>query len=686
MATGTRDTGCGWARLAGPLGVKIGKWLGRIARTIIPETARAGISHRKSGERPPGLLQSLFGPAAAADLMSDHRPVVPPPPPSRSRRRRPPTAPRERTRFFSRFRNALLGWEVLRAGRRTGTLAVARTALGGMLLAAMWALWAAYFQGQSSELTGSGTLIGKQLNRFAEGFALTFFLVQATIVLLLTPVFVAGAIFEERETRSGEVLLTTQLTRREVYVGKLGARMVQVLLVVLAGMPILFLTQLWGGVSMAMILVNYAATGIAIIGAGVVTAAISAYAETLRGAILRSYGMLFLLDVLFFPASPYLVIFMSAGHWGAGLAMLFLYVPMQLVIVLVGYFIGQRWLRMAMLRQKTRLPTKPGVPPPLPGQTGRRLPPLDDDADPLLWKELNVGGRVTLRDGLTAFARAPGNAGVDDRLDEMGFARWFVASREAFPYALRICTVLVALFLFALTVANLIPSEWVGRAVGGLAFCWLLCAVGLTAATGISRERHKQTLVDLLMLPGPRRDLLRAKAKGALARGIWPGLTLVILLLTAAIGLGASLASVLLLAVTAAGLTLFSVALGIWLSARCRNALQATATWIGVMSGIVIGSFLLAEANIDWVTEADHPPRLDYPGWTRVLNPLLAWGRLTFHYDYSGGRYRWGDGLGAWPLTFNHLAPALLCPLLYTVAAGVLWLAAVRRFEKEGRA
>ena len=68
----------------------------------------------------------------------------------------------------------------------------------------------------------------------AESFALTFFMVQATVVLLLTPVFVAGAIFEERETRSGEVLLTTELTRREVYVGKLGARIVQVLLVVLA--------------------------------------------------------------------------------------------------------------------------------------------------------------------------------------------------------------------------------------------------------------------------------------------------------------------------------------------------------------------------------------------------------------------------------------------------------------------
>jgi ABC-type transport system involved in multi-copper enzyme maturation permease subunit len=619
-----------------------------------------------------------------SDSPHTSRPRLPPAP----RRPRPGRPRRERVHFRSRFSNALLGWEVMRAGRRTGTLAVARTALGGLLLAGMWALWAASFGGEgTSSLTGSGTEIGKRLNRFAESFAVTFFLVQATVVLLLTPVFVAGAIFEERETRSGEVLLTTELTRREVYVGKLGARMVQVLLVVLAGMPILFLTQLWGGVAMEMILINYAAVGIAIIGAGVVTAAVSAYAETLRAAILRSYGLLFLLDALFVPASPCLVTFMSALHWGAGLAFLVIYVTLQLVIVLVGYFIGQRWLRMAMLRQKTRLPVKPGLPPPLPGAAGRRLPPLADDADPLLWKELNAGGRVTLRDGLAAFTRAPSKASVDDRLEEMGLARWLVASREAGPYALRICALIVAALLAGLTVANVISPGWVTRVAGGLALCWLLCAVGLTAATGVSRERQKHTLVDLLMLPGPRRDLLRAKAAGALARALWPGLVLVALVAVGAVGLGVSVLSAGLLLLTAAGLTLFSAATGIWLSARCRTALNATATWIGVMAGVVIGTFLLAEANIEVVKEPDQLPRDDYPAWTRVLNPLLAWGRLVFRYDWFGSAgYVWGGGAESWPVQFGDLAPALACPLAYAAAGGLLWLAAVRRFEREGRA
>jgi hypothetical protein len=103
------------------------------------------------------------------------------------------------------------------------------------------------------------------------------------------------------------------------------------------------------------------------------------------------------------------------------------------------------------------------------------------------------------------------------------------------------------------------------------------------------------------------------------------------------------------------------------------------------MAGVVIGTFLLAEANASEFGEPGQPVRHEYPSWTRVLNPLLAWGRLTFRYDWFGGGYVWGSGVESWPIRFGDLAPALVCPLLYAAAGGLLWLAAVRRFEKEGR-
>jgi hypothetical protein len=182
------------------------------------------------------------------------------------------------------------------------------------------------------------------------------------------------------------------------------------------------------------------------------------------------------------------------------------------------------------------------------------------------------------------------------------------------------------------------------------------------------------------MLPGRRRDLLRAKAFGALARGLWPAIALGVVLILTTVGFGVSLLSAAVLAVTAGGLALFAAAIGVWLSARCRNALNATSAWIGVFAGLVIGTFLLAEANVGPVDRSGQiwP---DYPAWTRTINPLLAWGRLAFRYDYSAGEYIWGHGDRAWPIGFGDVAPALLCPVLYAGAGGVLWLLAVRRFE-----
>ncbi|MSR53021.1 MAG: hypothetical protein EXS09_06985 [Gemmataceae bacterium] len=439
--------------------------------------------------------------------------------------------------------------------------------------------------------------------------------------------------------------------------------------------------------SLEMILVNYSATCIAVIGAGVVTAALSAYAEIVRAAILRSYGLLLLLDVAFFPASPFLIIWTSSFHWGLALGFMALYLPLQLTIVLIGYFIGQRWLRMAMLRQKTRVTKKKaGSPPPLPSEIARRLPPLHDDADPLLWKELNVGTRVTPREALKAWTKFPGKSTIDDRMDKMGGVRWLMLCRETSAFVYRLMIALIGVALFLLAVTNMIPNDWIARVLGVMAVAWLLCAVGISAASGISRERQKQSLIFMLMLPGPRRDLLKAKALGALSRGIWPAICSALLLMTAVIGLRLSLIAVVCLAFTAAGLTVFSVAIGIWLSARCCTALNATAIWIGTLSALIIGTFLLAEANVDFVRNEGARQREDYPAWSRVLNPLLAWGRLCFRYDYRQGRYTVDPSPDSWAITIHDVIPSLLCSVLFATIGYLLWLLAVRRFEKEGRA
>jgi hypothetical protein len=108
---------------------------------------------------------------------------------------------------------------------------------------------------------------------------------------------------------------------------------------------------------------------------------------------------------------------------------------------------------------------------------------------------------------------------------------------------------------------------------------------------------------------------------------------------------------------------------------------------VGVLSAVVIGSFLIAEASAEVVERPGGARRLEYPAWTRVVNPLLAWGRLAFRYDYGKGAYVAGpmSEYQGWSLEIKDVIPALACPLLYAVLGGAAWLAAVRRFEREGR-
>src|SRR5205823_2249569 len=60
---------------------------------------------------------------------------------------------------------------------------------------------------------------------------------------------VAGAIAEERQRRTLEFLCASPLTRREIVLGKLAARMLHLGGALAVGLPVLSVTLLFGGVS-----------------------------------------------------------------------------------------------------------------------------------------------------------------------------------------------------------------------------------------------------------------------------------------------------------------------------------------------------------------------------------------------------------------------------------------------------
>jgi ABC-type Na+ efflux pump permease subunit len=97
-----------------------------------------------------------------------------------------------------------------------------------------------------------------ELARFAENFCALFLVVQYVLVLLLTPALTCEAILEERQRRTFDCLLTTQLSDHEIIFGKLAARMADVTLLLVAGLPILSLTLLFGGVDPTVIWCGFA--------------------------------------------------------------------------------------------------------------------------------------------------------------------------------------------------------------------------------------------------------------------------------------------------------------------------------------------------------------------------------------------------------------------------------------------
>jgi hypothetical protein len=98
--------------------------------------------------------------------------------------------------------------------------------------------------------------------QFAEDFFTNFLIVQLGMVFLLTPAYTATAIAEEKERRTLDFLLATDLRGREIVLGKLVPRLAQLSLVILTGLPILGFLQLLGGVDPNLLLVGFAGTAL----------------------------------------------------------------------------------------------------------------------------------------------------------------------------------------------------------------------------------------------------------------------------------------------------------------------------------------------------------------------------------------------------------------------------------------
>src|SRR6476646_6681939 len=80
---------------------------------------------------------------------------------------------------------------------------------------------------------------------------------QLGLVALLAPIFTAGAITQEKDSQTYDILLATPLTNGQIVLGSLMSRVFFVVALLISGVPIFSITQVFGGVAIRSIAMSF---------------------------------------------------------------------------------------------------------------------------------------------------------------------------------------------------------------------------------------------------------------------------------------------------------------------------------------------------------------------------------------------------------------------------------------------
>ncbi len=589
----------------------------------------------------------------------------------------------------------LFVYDVVRLARH-GRGTALRFIYGGALLVVLALVYAQHFpEHDLLSLSGDGWVSLRQQARFARTFANTLLLAQNVAVLILVPAYLAGAIAEEKEKKTLELLFTTALSDREIVVGKMLGRLVHVGGVLLVGLPVLSLVQLWGGVDVTILLANFTVTALTLLSVGGVSLIFSVTAKTALTALVGAYAASTVLglgclcspgDFAFSPLSFPVVLNdrIRAESSGPGAPAALPANPTRIAVPMVTYYaivhggIGLLAVLFAVaLLRPTEPLLRPAEPPPLaeisprpppeaillpePAGSHRPSPPVGDD--PLLWKEvLHGSGRVPPR--LSHELAMPGVvvAVVAGIAWVMVILRW-LGDRGGRP--------------LGEVIAEIAGVMNVLLRVGVAILLTIACAgIGFRAAGSVVRERARHTLDGLLTLPLSQEAILRAKWLGSVLR-------MRHLLYLAAAGWLVGICTgalhplaLPLLVLTVAAQLAFVASLGLWVSVSARSI-----PWAHVVIAVLLLLFFSGGWLIWLYTE---PPPADLVGPEPAdlvligFTPWRIWWALTFPL-FGSEPVAGATGVEAGLLAVGAVA--------YSLAAVALWRMAVRRFkDKQDRA
>jgi ABC-type transport system involved in multi-copper enzyme maturation permease subunit len=538
----------------------------------------------------------------------------------------------------------VLFYDLIRTARRQQVILLRfiYAALLFYILFFVYLIWLARFA--TFENGFWATLLGYSLStRQAAGFAAVFFALfmgtQLLTVFLLVPAYTSGAIAAEKERGTLTLMLATDLRSPEIVLSILGARLANMVLFLLAGLPMLSLMEFMGGIDPELVLAGFAATALTVLSLGAWGLLNSVRSPKPRTALFRSYLWIvlyltisavsaFLVSVLGLGAFPTtddwispvtlqdVVDWFNAGNVLFGAKELFNRVgggtPLKVVLheVLRPYAVFHGLVTVVcviwavtQLRACT-LVDDTGRRPPTSKRCRRDLPhrrvwvPRACLAGwPLLWKEM---------------------------ITDSG-------PRRSWLTRLGIGVLIAAVFF-----PPVLLIEWVGGLPGeglkqpmnlwacamtGLIGSLMLVQVAVRAAGSVTSERTGHTLEGLLTTPLDLNEILFAKWLASVLGSRWLALLLALVWLAALVTGGMSPVAALVLALAWLVYAAAMAGLGLYCSVASRTTPWATFASILGMAFLVLATFLLAVNLIDPHDQSTAP---------FALTPPFALSRLEF--------------------------------------------------------
>ncbi len=184
-------------------------------------------------------------------------------------------------RYPPRVFGPVLFYDLVRTARRV-RFTVIRTLYAGLL--AVILLWVGFLF-----IIEERGFDSNRMGVMAQVYFYVFMGVQFFVVVILTPAYVAGAVAEEKERKTLEFILATDLRNREIILGKFVSRVFNLSFLLLAGLPIISFLQFLGGVDPGLVFAGFSATALTMFSLAGLSIVNSVICRRARDAIVLTY-------------------------------------------------------------------------------------------------------------------------------------------------------------------------------------------------------------------------------------------------------------------------------------------------------------------------------------------------------------------------------------------------------------